>query len=478
MYGTDKALKGHKLVKSKYLGDRYFPERIADALNFEEEVINLGEIGNKVKKSLDWFASKWKGFVTYRMPTFHMTNLKGGTEIDLVDYGLATINPKNMQIGLDMWRGNNLDKIVETDTGLKYSQRVLKWFSDSLGCGSGFTRSLLSDKPMAQWDIWGIAGAKAGENIEGFMRNRSWWLAFKQSDDPVFAAMKTFNNHFDYGALTAFEKTFINTTMAFWTFRKNIIGRTATLMATKPGRYAQLMDIIRGTEELAGGREYEKEPSWFAGAPHIKIPVKYKGNYIYIDVQELPIHALTLPGAVISAMETETNPDENMWIELFKPLTGLIYPWWKTGIQSLMNRDMFLNKEIIPSWVKGDPSYRVPATRGWVAYLPKPLKEEMGIEYKFIDGKKRLMIKPQYNELFKMLPIHYQVRALFSSVMYADYDEKQKLLDIFYYLTGITHPRAIDEKYYEQRYQKEKQQRQKEEVDQYLYELKEIGKRR
>ena len=478
LYGSNEAQKGYKLVKSKYLGNKYFPERIADALTHEEEYINLGKVTNKIRESLNWVSHKWKGFVTYRMPTFHMTNLKGGTEIDLIDYGLGAIKPKNMQVGWDMWRGTNLEKVVETDTGLKYSQRVLKWFSDSLGCGSGFTRSLLSDKPMAKWDIWGIAGAKAGENVEGFMRNRSWWLAFKGTDDPIFAAMKTFLNHFDYGALTPFEKTFINTGFAFWTFRKNIWARTATLMTTKPGKYGQLLDIIRGVEEAAGGREYEKEPSWFAGAPHLKIPVKYKGNYIYVDIQELPIHALTLPSAAIGALETKTQPDKNLWVELFKPITESIYPWWKTGLQNAFNRDMFLNKEIVPSWAKKDPSYRVPAESGWIAYLPKLFKKEMGVEYKYIDGKKRLMIKPQYNELLKTLPIHYQVRALFSSVMYADYDEKQKLLDIFHYLTGIAHPRAIDEKYYQQRYQKEKEKRQKGEVDRYMYELKEEGKRR
>jgi hypothetical protein len=79
------------------------------------------------------------------------------------------------------------------------------------------------------------AGRVAGTNIEDFFRGAQWLAETRKGASPAQAAEAVNRLHFDYDALTAFEKNVMRRAVPFYTFaRKNLPLQLETL-ATRPG---------------------------------------------------------------------------------------------------------------------------------------------------------------------------------------------------------------------------------------------------
>lgn len=470
-------MKVHSYMAKK-MGKQYLPQSIAELLNYERELLSPGKVMEQIMQGEKSLLNFWKTTVTLRSPMFHGTNLFGGISYNYLQSGLDATKPKWLITAAKMYEGKGLDKTIKTLDGQEVSLRFLHWMATTLGTPEGWVRSLIYRDDMA--GIIGPAGAWLGNRIEGTLRFESFILNFRKYGDPFMADLMTKAHHFDYNWLTFYEREYIQKYFPFYTFWKNSLGLTMEQMLINPSPYKKMFNIFRAANEL-DPNDYRNRPEWMMYSPHIRLPffnvgdiitkgakpkISYEGEHpLYLALPFLPTQAAVELGKMTKFFDV-TQPKKERWFALFGTPLNLLYPHYQAGLEYMFNWDMFRGRPIETDYMKMTKNQQVPANNCiWVKYLPKPLKKIMNVEEKIVKGKKTVMMNCWYYHMLHKLPMFYQVRLLFTSQMYGDYEEKQKIWDVIKNLTGIANVRAVNKRFYYSLYLRQQAARRKQEKE-------------
>jgi hypothetical protein len=197
------------------------------------------------------------------------------------------------------------------------------------------------EKGLFGMELPGIAGKKVsrmnpvlrgmfGMNraVENNARLGSWLWALDQGYSPADAADLVKKYLFDYGALSKTEKNVFKRAAFFYTWaRKNIPMQLETLL-TKPGK---IVPLAAAQAEMLKRAGIEKEdlPEWAAGL--VPMPYGKKGSVIL--------------GAELSSW-IPFGDLQRVAQDPGKDLIGQGSPLWKLPLELLINRSIFMDREI------------------------------------------------------------------------------------------------------------------------------------
>ena len=483
LYGSKKAITGYEKVTTGLLGTNYYQPDVAKMLKHQEELINKGEIMDEILEQGNKLRQWWKKAVTIWSPSFHGVNYPGGKMMNYMNHGSEALSWNNtkrwLKVASDKMSPEEMNQVLVSDSGIKYPLWFVEWLTTSLGGGKGFVGTEISSivestqrVPLTEpFKKLGRVGEDLGAIIEGALRREDFWLTLKKKDDVFDSLMSVLGTHFDYSAVTPFERAYIKTKMPFEIFWKNIIPATIKRGLEEPGRLASITHMIQAMNENPyyvswGGmgttpelkvekksweEQYMMRPEWYNEIAFVKLPFEFKGQMTYLEIPWLPTHFVDLVSQTQRALEKGLTAKERL-AETVQYPTGLLYPDYVFILEKLMGREIFFNRPIRPDWAEGKKDYRVKCTDPIVAIvspiLPDKFKTLFGLEYQVIEGQKTLMIIPEWLHFFKKFnPMHYKVNAFFAIGKYMGYEEAQQYYDQFYTLTGLAKFRSMDEKF-------------------------------
>lgn len=191
------------------------------------------------------------------------------------------------------------------------------------GLGMGFTQTEVE----TFMNLAKGGGTKRIRNImqmfnmrrEDAMRMNSWLEHIKSGDDFLTAAARTIRTHFDYDALTDFERVWMRNLMLFYTWFKNNMVLQAYGVISRPGLYSTLAHYEHARPKT------ENEPEWWK-----------KSGGIYT-----PLGMLTFGNPMAEVYKWDLDLDNVRQLTI-----GGGNPFFRAPVEVLTNRNFFTGGEI------------------------------------------------------------------------------------------------------------------------------------
>ena len=288
---------------------------------------------------------------------------------------VATNNEMKMALIARKWREGEYKryaKPIPTKSGETLTVDMLDMETDLYGMKSGFTYAetqrgvealMQKEFRVARRGPLGKAMAKVFDQdrlietstaIDNYFRLSAYVDARVRGATPHAAAELARKTGLDYAALTEFEKTYMRSTILFYSyFRKNMDLFWDTLL-TNPERIIGQMRLVRGIQQIALEEDPEVVLKQYA---QTRLPVGFKdaaanqhvlNQWMYI-VPPLPYQdAILWPLNFIDSLKGDN--------EAIRGLVGHVAPWWQAPFVFAQEKDIFWGKELelynrVPTWL-------------------------------------------------------------------------------------------------------------------------------
>jgi hypothetical protein len=174
---------------------------------------------------------------------------------------------------------------------------------------------------------------EAGEVTDTFMRLANFIDQLDKGKTPAEAAAHTKAVHYDYGALTPFERSgwLSGGLVPFYAWLRFNTPAMLKLMATRPGIFMATQHAVESGKAVHGMKD-EEIPDWLKDAMALPIGVDENGNYIFFN-----------PALPISDLSRIRSPlDRSFWQDLagtLNPVLAIPYEL-ATGKEAYTGRDV------------------------------------------------------------------------------------------------------------------------------------------
>ena len=252
----------------------YTPREIADALNRVGKV-TTPEGFQKFLKHYDTLVG-WLKRWQVATPGFHLRNYLGGTFNNyLADVEIGSVAKfrkayKAWQAGsLGAEESQNMARLLEYLGGGQYGNAEL---------GTKFGMSM---KPWSSEFVPIQASAKAGENVEFYLRGGLGWDRLMKGQTIDTAIDDIVRYHFDYADLSSFERGTVKRFIPFYTWTRYNMPLQMEMIATNPSKYTKYFAVKNEIESMSDPEKIV--PSYIANDLFgIRTPFGGTGQRLYI----------------------------------------------------------------------------------------------------------------------------------------------------------------------------------------------------
>jgi len=303
---TRKGINGEKV-------DGFFSKEIAEELNkfLTPSLKPIDELGKAT--GFDAATGLFKGYVTSLFPGFHMRNIVSNQFLNMMKIGVNVGNPGLQKAGLDVALNRNLNKVLISKTGKRYTIKeirdLVKKDSDILDASGAFgkmeqflenSKTRFSRKkafskinPLNRDNAALDFGRKIGSTaesqakmvsvVQALMEGKSVKEGIKQAEEALF----------NYSKITDFEKSVMRRAIPFYTFARKNLELQIKALAKTPGKVASQLKFFRGASNAIGEPITEEDlnslPSWVLEGVGIKAGADEKGRRLFLSGFGLPI---------------------------------------------------------------------------------------------------------------------------------------------------------------------------------------------
>ncbi|HET7425763.1 MAG TPA: hypothetical protein VFJ50_01900 [Gemmatimonadales bacterium] len=217
-------------------------------------------------------------------------------------------------------------------------------------------------------------------NRENLMRLATYKAGLDQGMTPAKAADLANLIHVDYGELSEVERRVMRRVFPFYTWTARSLPVHATMLVTKPGKFAT---IEKAREETAAGFGMNEDANRRGMNETIgrQLPFVVKIGHGAQGV------SFSLPATLLNELPTGASPQAlNAWLnEVGRFTIGMVNPIIKMPTELYLGVSAYTKRPI------EDPHRPLVAAPSWVQWLPRSVKRELDVTPNFVEkrtGKK------------------------------------------------------------------------------------------